>query len=133
MTSKKTNLLYWIFTILFAGLMAFSAIPNLLNTPESRQLLHDMLGYPVYFIPFIGLAKLLGVIAILIPSLKKIKEWAYAGLFFDLAGAVYSGIAVAGGIDPMMLAMLVWIAPGILSYIFWNRKMNAQILTAGNK
>ena len=133
MTSKKTNLLYWIFTILFAGLMAFSAIPNLLNTPESRQLLHDMLGYPVYFIPFIGLAKLLGVIAILIPGLKKIKEWAYAGLFFDLAGAVYSGIAVAGGIDPMMLAMLVWIAPGILSYIFWNRKMNAQILTAGNK
>ena len=133
MTSKKTNLLYWIFTILFAGLMAFSAIPNLLNTPESRQLLHDMLGYPVYFIPFIGLAKLLGVIAILIPSLKKIKEWAYAGLFFDLAGAVYSGIAVAGGIDPMMLAMLVWIVPGILSYIFWNRKMNAQILTAGNK
>jgi hypothetical protein len=125
MTSKTTNLLYWIFTILFAGLMAVSAVPNLLNTAESKQFMHDMLGYPVYIIPFIGLAKLLGVFAILIPGLKKIKEWAYAGLFFDLAGAVYSGIAVAGGVDPMMLTMLVWIVPGILSYVFWNKKMNA--------
>jgi hypothetical protein len=56
--------------------------------------------------------------------LKKIKEWAYAGLFFDLAGAVYSGISVAGGVDPMMLTLLVWIVPGILSYVFWNKKMN---------
>ncbi len=83
-----------------------------------------MLGYPVYFIPFIGTAKLLGVIALLIPGLKKIKEWAYAGLFFDLAGAVYSGIAVAKGVDPKMLFMLLWIVPGILSYIFWNKKMS---------
>lgn len=124
MTSKTTNLLYWIFTVLFAVLMTFSAIPNLLNTPESKQFMHDMLGYPVYIIPFIGLAKLLGAIVILIPGLKKIKEWAYAGLFFDLTGAVYSGIAVADGVDPMMLTLLVWIVPGILSYIFWNKKMN---------
>lgn len=126
MTSKTTNLLYWIFTILFAGLMAFTAVPNLLNAPESVQLIHDQLGYPVYFIPYIGLAKLLGCIAILIPGLKKIKEWAYAGLFFDLAASIYSGIAVAGKFDPMMLTMSIWIVPGILSYIFWNKKMNAQ-------
>ena len=125
MTPKTTNLLYWIFTILFAGLMISSAIPNALNTAESKQVVHDMLGYPVYFIPFIGVAKLLGSIVILIPGLNKIKEWAYAGLFFDLAGAVYSGIAVAGGVDPMMLMMLIWIVPGILSYIFWTKKMNA--------
>ena len=125
MTSKTANLLYWIFTILFAGLMTLSAMPNLLNTPESKQFMHDQLGYPVYIIPFIGLAKLLGAITILIPGLKKIKEWAYAGLFFDLAGAVYSGIAVADGVDPMMLTLLVWIVPGILSYIFWNKKMKS--------
>lgn len=123
MTSKTTNLLYWIFTILFAGLMIFSAIPNVQNTAESKQFMHDQLGYPVYIIPFIGLAKLIGSITILIPGLKKIKEWAYAGLFFDLAGAVYSGIAVAGRVDPMMLFLLVWIVPGILSYVFWNKKM----------
>ena len=126
MTSKTTNLLYWIFTILFAGLMAISAVPNLLKTPESVQFMNGMLGYPVYIIQFIGLAKLLGVIAILIPGLKKIKEWAYAGLFFDLAGAVYSGIAVAGGFDPMMLTLLVWIVPGVLSYVFWNKKLKSN-------
>ena len=84
-----------------------------------------MLGYPVYIIAFIGIAKLLGVIAILIPGLNKIKEWAYAGLFFDLAGAVYSGIAVSGTVDPMMITMLIWIVPGILSYYYWNKMMKA--------
>ena len=126
MTPKTTNLLYWIFTILFAGLMISSAIPNVVNTPKSKEVVHDMLGYPVYIIPYIGLAKVLGSVVILIPGLKKIKEWAYAGLFFDLAGAIYSGIAAAGGVDPMMLTMLIWIVPGILSYVFWNKKMNAQ-------
>ncbi len=125
MKPKTLNLLYWIFTILFGGLMTFSAIPNMLTTEDSIKFMHDMLGYPVYIIPFIGVAKLLGVIAILIPGLNKIKEWAYAGLFFDLAGAIYSGIAIAKGVDPMMLFMLGWIVPGILSYIFWNKKMKA--------
>lgn len=129
MTAKTTNLLYWIFTILFAGLMAFTAVPNLLKSPESIQLIHDSLGYPIYFIPYIGLTKLLGSIAILIPGLKKIKEWAYAGLFFDLISSVYSGIAAYGKFDPMMLMMLIWFVPGILSYIFWNKKMKATTTT----
>ena len=130
MTSKTTNLLYWIFTILFAALMAFTAVPNLLNTPESIQLIHDSLGYPVYFIPFIGLAKLLGVIAILIPGLNKIKEWAYAGLFFDLTSSIYSGIAASGKFDPMMITMLIWIVPGIISYVLWSKRMSDQAKTA---
>ena len=121
---KKTKLLYWVFTILFAALMLFSAIPNILTNADSIKFMHDMLGYPVYIIPFIGIAKLLGVIAILIPGLKKIKEWAYAGLFFDLAGAVYSGIAVAGTVDPMMITMLLWIVPGVFSYYFRNKMMS---------
>ena len=95
MTSKTTNLLYWIFTILFAGLMAFSAVPNLLTTPKSVQFMNGMLGYPVYIIPFIGLAKLLGVIAILIPGLKKIKEWAYAELFFAFCSCSFRFYFVA--------------------------------------
>jgi hypothetical protein len=131
MTAKTTNILYWVFTILFAGLMAFSAVPNFLKTTESIQLIHDYLGYPVYFIPFIGLAKLLGVVAILIPGLKKIKEWAYAGLFFDLVGSVYSGIAV-GGFDPMMLTMLAWFGTGILSYYYWNQKESRRQSVATN-
>jgi len=127
MTSKTTNILYWVFTILFAALMIFSAYGSIMVNEDAIKLIHDMLGYPVYFIAFTGIAKLLGSIVILIPGLKTIKEWAYAGLFFDLAGAVYSGIAVAkGNIDPAMLGMLIWIVPGILSYIFWKKKLKAE-------
>jgi hypothetical protein len=123
MTSKTTNTLYWVFTIIFAALMIFSAAGGLEPTQQAIQLMHDALGYPVYFIQFISVAKLLGSIAILIPGLNRIKEWAYAGLFFDLTGAVYSGIAATGKFDPMMITMLIWILPGILSYYFWHRKM----------
>lgn len=126
MTPKTTNLLYWIFTILFAALMTFSAVPNLLSTPDSIKLIHDFLGYPLYFIPYIGLAKLLGVVGILIPGLNKMKEWAYAGLFFDLVSSIYSGIAASGKFDPMMLFMVIWIVPGIVSYVLWSKRMTGQ-------
>ena len=123
MTSKTTNTLYWVFTIIFAALMIFSAVGGLQPTQQAIQLMHDALGYPVYFIQFISVAKLLGSLAILIPGLNRIKEWAYAGLFFDLTGAIYSGVAASGKFDPMMLTMLAWILPGILSYYFWHKKM----------
>ncbi|HEX7905849.1 MAG TPA: DoxX family protein [Chitinophagaceae bacterium] len=127
MQPKTIKILYWVFTILFAALMIFSAYGSILVNEDAKKLIHDQLGYPVYFIPFTGYAKLIGAIVILIPGLKTIKEWAYAGLFFDLIGAVYSGIALGGTIDPMMAFMLVWIVPGILSYIFWKKKMKLDM------
>jgi len=124
---KKNKIIYWISTILFSGLMIFSAIPDMMADEDALKIMRDILGYPVYFIQFIGVAKLLGSLAILIPGLDKLKEWAYAGLFFDLAGAVYSNIAVAGTFDPKMTALLIWILPGIISYIFWNRIKNMEL------
>ena len=123
MTVKTINIIYWISTIIFAALMIFSAAGGLQPTQQAIQILHDGLGYPVYFIQFISVAKLLGSIAILVPGLYRVKEWAYAGLFFDLAGAVYSGVASSGKFDPMMLTLLAWIIPGILSYYFWHKKI----------
>ena len=123
MQPKAINILYWAFTILFAVLMLFSSYGSIVINDDAKKLIHDQLGYPVYFIPFTGYAKLIGVIAILIPGLKTVKEWAYAGLFFDLAGAVYSGIAVTNDFDPMMLFKLIWFVPGILPYIFWKKKI----------
>ena len=70
---------------------------------------------------------MIGAIVILIPGLKTIKEWAYAGLFFDLIAVVDSNIALAGKIDPMMAFMLIWFVPGILSYIFWKKKMKLEM------
>ena len=124
MTTKTSNVIYWISTILFAGLMIFSASGGLQPTEDAVKLIHDQLGYPVYFIQFISIAKLLASIAILIPGLgRSVKEWAYAGLFFDLAGAIYSGIAVSGKFDPQMLGMLIWIVPGIVSYYLWHKRL----------
>jgi len=127
MQPKTINILYWVFTILFAALMIFSAYGSILVNEDAKTLIHDQLGYPIYFIPFTGYAKLIGAIAILIPGLKTIKEWAYAGLFFDLVGAVYSGIALTGKMDPMMAFMLIWFVPAILSYIFWKKKMKLEM------
>src|SRR5690348_4662007 len=123
MKPKTINILYWVFTILFVALMLFSSYTSILVTDQAKQLIHDYLGFPVYFIPFTGYAKLLGCIAILIPGLKTVKEWAYAGLFFDLIAAVYSGIAAAGKVDPMMATLLVWFIFGILSYVYWKKKV----------
>lgn len=122
MTTKTINIIYWISTIIFAALMIFTAAGGFQPTQQTVQILHDGLGYPIYFIQFISVAKLIGSIVILIPGFNKVKEWAYAGLFFDLAGAVYSGIAAAGKFDPMILTMAAWILPGILSYYFWRKK-----------
>ena len=127
MKPKTINIFYWTFTILFAALMLFSSYGSIIVNDDAKKLIHDQLGFPIYFIPFTGIAKLIGAIVILIPGLKTVKEWAYAGLFFDLVGAVYAGIAVSGTFDPMMLFMLVWFVPGILSYIFWKKKLRMEV------
>src|ERR1700761_2503932 len=116
---KKTKIFYWVFTGLFAALMLFSAVPDILVVPDAVTFM-SQLGYPKYIIPFLGVAKLLGAIAILIPGFPRIKEWAYAGLFFDLAGATYSGIA-RNGFQPGVLFMLLPFGLLFLSYGFYHR------------
>lgn len=126
MQPKTINILYWVFTILFAALMIFSSYGSILVNDDAKKLIHDQLGCPVYFIPFTGYAKLIGSLIILIPGLRTIKEWAYAGLFFDLFAVLYSSIALSGTVDPMLAFMLIWIVPGILSYLFWKKKMRPE-------
>ena len=67
MTTKTKNIVYWISTIIFLALMIFWALGGLQPTQQAIQLIHDGLGYLIYFIQFISIAKLLGVIIILIP------------------------------------------------------------------
>ena len=130
MQPKTINTLYWVFTGLFSLLMIFSAVGGLQPSQDAIKLIHDQLGYPVYFIPFISFAKLFGSIAILVPSFKRIKEWAYSGLFFDLTAATYSGIVSAGKFDPLMIAMLIWIIPGVLSYVLLHKRTRYEISNA---
>lgn len=126
MITKSTKITYWVATIIFSGLMIFSSVGGIQPTEDTVKFMHDGLGYPIYFIRFISIAKIIGAVAILVPGLgRSVKEWAYAGLFFDLAGAVYSGYAMAGKFDISMLFMLAWILPGVVSYIFWHKKLKA--------
>ena len=125
---KQINIIYWISTVIAAALMVFSSYGDVLMLKEAVDFMH-MLGYPDYFTRFIGIAKLAGVAGILLPIPPRLKEWAYAGLFFDLFGAVYSGIAVFG-FNPQMLMMLIWIVPPIISYVYYHKKLKAAALKA---
>jgi hypothetical protein len=120
---KKINTWYWITTGLFAAFMLFSAIPDMLQVPEAVTMITG-LGYPKYFVFFIGMAKALGAIAILVPGLKNLKEWAYAGLFFDLFAATYSAIAV-WGVQKEMSFMILPFGFLFLSYVLWHKRGNA--------
>ena len=90
----KTKTIYWIVTGFVALMLSFGSIFNVMSTQESIDLVSTKLGYPLYLIPFLGVMKILGCITILVPGFPRLKEWAYAGLIYDLGGAVFSHIAV---------------------------------------
>ena len=94
MTTKGKNIAYWTTT----GLIAFfigsgggAQIAQYLGNPHGVV---PVLGYPMYFFAILGFWEVLGAIAILVPRYPRLKEWAYAGIFFDLTGAVASIAAV---------------------------------------
>jgi uncharacterized membrane protein YphA (DoxX/SURF4 family) len=119
---KKTTTWFWIVTGLFSAFMLFSAVPDTLSVPEAKTFMNH-LGYPNYFIPFIGVAKLLGVIAILIPGYPRIKEWAYAGLCYDLIGATYS-VGSTDGFNASLLFMVLPIGFLVASYMLYHKKIS---------
>src|SRR6266487_5918530 len=129
-TMKKTKIIYWTITGLTAALIGMGAFFDAVSAPEAVTVITH-LGYPVYLIPFLGVAKLLGVTAILIPGFPRIKEWAYAGLVFDITGALYSHISSG---DPAMVWAFIFI-PLLLvaaSYILYHKKLRATSLNNEN-
>lgn len=124
---KKIRIIYWIFTGLFAVAMFGSAVPDILVIDMAVEGFKQM-GMPVYLVPFLGVAKLLGVIAILIPGYPRIKEWAYAGLCFDLVGAAYSVMSIGMPVAAW-IPMIIILAIGLLSYLYYHKKVQ---LRSGN-
>jgi uncharacterized membrane protein YphA (DoxX/SURF4 family) len=90
---KRHTWTSWTITGLMATLMVLSAVPDVLRVPGALSVFKH-LGYPSYLLPFLGTAKMLGVAAVLLPGLPRIKEWAFAGLTFDVSGALYSHLSV---------------------------------------
>ena len=93
---KKINIAYWTVTGLMAAFMGLGAVMDIIKTPDAILFIKQ-LGYPEYLIRFLGVMKILGVIAVLVPLYPKLKEWAYAGLAFDTFGAFYSHLSNGEG------------------------------------
>lgn len=106
---KRTNIIYWIATIWLSLGMVSTAIVQLINMEEETALM-ESLGYPIYLLTIIGVWKLLGVAAILIPKFPLVKEWAYAGFFFLMSGAIISHLVHGGTLStlfgPILLLVL---------------------------
>jgi uncharacterized membrane protein YphA (DoxX/SURF4 family) len=87
------NVVYWVATALLAAELLLGGVWDVLEMPQARSVT-DRLGYPGYFLVILGVWKLLGAVAIVIPRFPRLKEWAYAGSVFDLTGAIASHLAL---------------------------------------
>ena len=111
---KRSTVWYWIITGLLSFFIFSGGLAQALLLKGVLQGFKP-LGYPTYFICLIGIWKVLGVIAILIPGFRLLKEWAYAGIFFTMTGAVISHIA-SGDIHPQIIAPIVFAIFTVLSW-----------------
>ncbi len=94
---KKANtIIYWVATGWLALGMISTGIVQIIQLKEEVTMMNH-LGYPLYFLTILGIWKILGAIAVLIPKFPLVKEWAYAGFFFAMSGAIFSHIAMGDG------------------------------------
>ncbi|MDP4582032.1 MAG: DoxX family protein [Saprospiraceae bacterium] len=91
---KRDKIIYWVATIWLSLGMVSTGIVQLIQMEEEVQKMNT-LGYPSYFLTIIGVWKILGVIAVLVSKFPLVKEWAYAGFFFLMSGAIFTHIAAA--------------------------------------
>jgi len=120
---KRDKIIYWIATIwLSLGMTATGILQLTKQVAEGATAPPGVwgikeLGYPVYLLSIIGVWKILGVIAILVPKFPLVKEWAYAGFFFLISGAIFSHIAVGSPISEFIPSWLLLILT-VLSWYF---------------
>lgn len=118
---KRNKIIYWVATIWLALGMVATGIQQVLHMPLEEALAPpgahgiQVLGYPLYFLTIIGVWKILGVVALLVPRTALLKEWAYAGFVFLLTGAVCSHIAVGHGAAELFPALLLL----VLTVLSW--------------
>jgi len=124
--TKRNKIIYWVSTLWLALGMISTGAGQLfkMKTGQGGVDIITQLGYPVYFLTIIGIWKLLGVVAVLIPKFPLLKEWAYAGFFFAMTGAAFSHIA-SGTVNEIFPSLLLL----ILTLVSWyfrpaDRKIN---------
>ena len=130
--TKRNKIIYWIATIWLALGMLSTGIVQLLKTEDEVTKI-TQLGYPVYILTILGIWKILGVVVVLLPKIPVIKEWAYAGFFFTMMGAVVSHL-VSGSPAGELFGPILLI---VLTTVSWclipeSRKIN-QLKTISNE
>jgi hypothetical protein len=130
--TKRNKIIYWIATIWLAlGMLSTGTLQlfrakaeGALAPPGVYGITH--LGYPIYFLTILGIWKILGVVAVLTPKFPLLKEWAYAGFFFVMSGAIFSHIAIGDPIKEIFPALLLL----ILTVVSWYfRPENRKIIS----
>lgn len=106
--TKRNKIIYWTFTILLALGMLSNGLAQTFHAKGFADIIVH-LGYPLYFLYILGVWKILGVIAILIPKFSLLKEWAYAGFFFAMSGAVFSHIASGDSMNEVSPSLVLLI------------------------
>ena len=120
---RAGKIIYWIATLWLALGMTATGILQLLQVEAEGAIAPpgvygiQYLGYPVYFLTILGIWKLLGVIAVLIPKFPLVKEWAYAGFFFVMSGAIFTHIAVGDPVTELYPSVLL-LTMTVLSWYF---------------
>ena len=134
--TKKNKIIYWISTVWLAlGMLATGTLQLLkveaegaLAPPGVYGITH--LGYPVYFLTILGVWKILGVVALLIPKFPLLKEWAYAGFFFVMSGAIFSHIALGDPMNEIVPSFLL-LTLNVISWYF--RPADRKIMSVNQR
>lgn len=124
--NKRNKIIYWVSTLWLALGMLSTGVVQVIHLDEEVVMM-NRLGYPGYFLTILGVWKILGVIAVVIPKFPLIKEWTYAGFFFAMSGAIFSHIASGDGsaefFGPILLLVLT-----VLSWYFRPADRKAYIV-----
>ncbi|GAB2819401.1 DoxX family protein [Ferruginibacter profundus] len=114
--TKRNRIIYWIATGWLALGMLSTGIVQLLKQKEEAAMFTH-LGYPGYVLTLLGAWKILGVIAVLLPRFPLVKEWAYAGFFFAMSGAVFSHLACGDAAKEFFGPVLLLILTAVSWYL----------------
>ncbi|MBX2878207.1 MAG: DoxX family protein [Saprospiraceae bacterium] len=116
---KKFKIAYWVATALIILIIGLGSFADLFMIDPMRESIQQQ-GFPVHFLPFFGVTKLLAVIVILVPALKWLKLSAYVGLFWYFAGAIYSHFAVGDPIQISVGAIIAFVSV-LVSFFAWRK------------
>jgi uncharacterized membrane protein YphA (DoxX/SURF4 family) len=127
--TKAKKIIYWIATLWLALGMVSTGIPQLLQMEQPGAIsppgVYGMnhLGYPAYLLTLIGISKMLGTVAVLIPRFPVLKEWAYAGFFFLMTGAIFSHLSVG---DYAFMALFPGFLLLVLTVVSWYTRPESR-------